>query len=239
MNQVNNGILRIAYFTQSIWIYPIINEINKNAILLKKYKKGDLSEWGISISTKLEFLSILVENINKIASRIKKQLKTDLKKVEECIKEQRTYTLTDNKDAFALLGYSESAIIQMQSIYEVVLKYTDEFAKILIPKGMREQNLLKICKQEGLSKTWANDLKTIRVDFFHNYSGWLLFRFMGNDIKLIIELPNIKNGKFKRFSKMHLDQEHINELIRGLGKFLACVSCFLTKSIEKYNQVAQ
>jgi len=226
----NRKILKIAYFGKSNWIYPILNELNEE--MRKKYKNSDLKEWGLSISTKLDMLTLLIHNINNEASKIQKVLKENIKEVDECIAKNLSYILKDEKDVFLLLAYIESTIFEMKSIYDLLIKYVTHFCRALLGKDMKETKFLKECKKDGLDKNWGDFLDDVRNDLIHNYASWISFEKMDSNFDLTIEMPELQNIRFKKYKGKYLNRQSLNDLFRNFSKFLEVTKNFLIREIQ-------
>lgn len=226
----NHKILKIAYFGRSNWIYPILNELNEK--MRKKYRNSDLREWGLSISTKLDMIGLLVNNINNGASKIQKELKENVKKVDECIKKNLAYDVKDEKSVFLLLAYIESAVFEMKSTYDLLIKYVTHFARDILGGGMKESEFLKECKKDGLDKNWGDFLDDVRNDLIHNYACWISFEKVDGDFDLRIEMPELQNIPFRKYKEEYLNEKSLNDLFRGFSKFLEITKNFLVREVR-------
>ena len=98
MKKNNNKILRISYNTVIKWIDPIINKLNDK--MIEKYRKdNDLREWGLSISTKLELINILIIKINETNLEIVKVFRNNKTNVDNCLENGYAYEI-NNIDPF-------------------------------------------------------------------------------------------------------------------------------------------
>lgn len=226
----NRKILNIAYFGRSNWIYPILNELSEE--MRKKYVNSDLREWGLSISTKLDLITLLIHNINNAASKIQKELQENIEKVNECINKNLAYIVKDEKGVFLLLAYIESVVFEMKSTYDLLIKYVTHFARDILSKVMKESKFLKECKKYGLDQNWGNSLAAVRNDLIHNYAGWISFEKVDSNFELVIEMPELQKITFKKYKGKYLNRQSVNELSRGFSKFLEITRNFLIREIQ-------
>jgi len=226
----NHKILKIAYFGRSNWIYPILNEMN--AEMGERYKNSDLREWGLSISTKLDMIRLLIHNINNGASKIQKELKGNIKEVDECIEKNLTYEVESEEDVFILLAYIESAVFEMKSTYDLLIKYVTHFTRDILGKDIKESKFMKECEKNGLDENWRDNLCAVRDDLIHNYAPWISFEKAEDNFELMIEMPELQNMPFKKYKEKYLNKEALNNLFRSFSKFLEIAKNFLIGQIR-------
>jgi hypothetical protein len=229
----NKKLLKIADVQGSTWIYPIMNELNKlDALMGKKYNSSDLGDWGISISTKLDIISALIQNLNNENSKIQKELKENIERVDKCINEEKYYTVKDRKVVILLIAYIECTIFEMKSTYDLLIKYITHFYKDIFGNGIKKSNFLKKCKKEGLNKNWVDFLDNVRNDLIHNYAGWISFKKIDSSFDLMIEMPKLQNMSYKKYKDEYLTRQSVNELSGGFGDFLECTKNIIIKEIQ-------
>lgn len=226
----NQKILKIAYFGRSNWIYPILNELSEE--MRKRYVNSDLREWGLSISTKLDMIGLLIHNINNGASKIQNELKENIEKVDEYIEKNLSYDIESEEDVFLLLAYIESAVFEMKSTYDLLIKYVTYFARDILGRDIKESKFMKECEKNGLDENWRDNLRAVRDDLIHNYAPWISFEKVEGNFELMIEMPELQNMPFKKYQEEHLDRKLLNNLFRGFFKFLEITKNILIRKIQ-------
>ena len=224
--------LNISCQGNSNWIYPILNKLNDSQRAI--YKKSDLRELGISISTKLDMINYLVEEINAIILKLNIELKEDSAKIKQYLNESNiAYPVKNQKDIFILLAYMESVIFEMDSTKDLTIHYCIEFFNSVINDKINEKRFIKLLNDSGLPDNWLTDLNNIRNDLIHNYAGWLTLYKNDESFRLAIELPEIKLKKHKKHDKKEISDADIRNLFKGFKKFLKISSDQLCSNHEK------
>lgn len=225
----NHKILKVAYFGRTNWIYPVLNELNE--AMRKKYKNSDLREWGLSISTKLDMIALLIHNINNKLLKIQKELKENIRKVDECIEKNVTYEVESEEDVFILLAYIESAVFEVKSTYDLLIKYVTHFTRDILGKNIKESKFMKECEKNGLDENWRDNLRAVRDDLIHNYAPWISFKKVGDNFELMIEMPELQNMPFKKYKEKYLNKKALDNLFSSFSKFLEMAKNFLIGQI--------
>lgn len=232
MSHNNSSILKLAYFDRTTWIYPIVNELNEQ--IRKKYRSSDAKELGLSISTKLQLIYLIISRINDGISILKKEIKSKKDEVAICLQEDKALLISNEETAFLILADTELLFFEMKSIYDLLVKYSAQFNKILFNQTIRKLDFNNRCKNKGMGTDWNKYLDNIRNDFIHNYTGWLAFRKNGGNFDLLIELPDMQDKGCKKHNEEYLAQNEINRVVKDFHKFLGITRDILVEDIRKY-----
>ncbi|MBN1384066.1 MAG: hypothetical protein JW983_04185 [Elusimicrobia bacterium] len=176
-------ILNIPYFAENPWVKPIWGAFNdaeregkiKERDPVFKEKAGNIA---ISLSTKLSFLSIINQRINKNRKDLYSVVKT------------RNF---DDITKWKILLDIESLFFEMNSACELMEKFTDTIFEH-IGKGQSAKDFIKnLIFQNGISKDWYPFMDSKRNHFMHQGAPYLRV-ILDNEpnYDLIITLKNIK-----------------------------------------------
>jgi hypothetical protein len=198
----------------------------------RKFKKSELHDIEMTISRKLSFIRILIDNANLNMNEINKILKNmDFEKQGNNIHFNNIYLI------YRGLVYFESTVIQMTSILDLLMKYISIYFKSVLDKNIGQTKILKMLKEEGIDIEGKRELYFVRKIVTHHYSGWLSLQKANNHFQIIINFPDSINRfkDYKRYKYKNIEMEKINDLFDKFSNFHDNVIKWFIKMIQKNN----
>src|SRR5260370_19861096 len=222
------------------WLYPVWNAINRTTskTLREAYSKrrSELGDRAIAVATKLPILGTVTHRFNSDYQRLLKLAADDVEKIRTNRTTGTVWRVPDERIAFELLADIEAFIFESRSTYEIYGKFLRTFFKDIFNRGLKEEDIKAVLRDEGLEIEWTTLLRDERILFFHDTAPWLALTFGGADTaapELLIVRQSVKNLDDPESFARLADYDRI---YRGLGYALQRMEQYILMEIQRYEE---
>ena len=221
------------------WLKTILSRLSRSTSEILKTKHADwsaspLREMGLALSTKFDILSQAVRLTEKDVYSLLEQINEE--KLNECFAKKLAYTFSDKQMPYRILLDLEALIFELRSTYEIVGKFLRVFFESILNCRIDESEIKNYLISKGVDVNWIDELRKIRILFFHNNAPWLALRIKSTS-PLSCE-PVLLKEDIKSFDNPD-DFIHFEKIIiitNGFIESLNLIHFWIMEKIEAYEK---
>jgi len=229
-----NHVLSITYINPDIRRFaPLARKLDNQQ--KEKYFNPPFKLLQNSIAIKRKLILEMINNVNIEMGAVSKLLREDEGKVIKVIKskKKKTYSLQKKYQfyLYSTIGQVEAILVEILAVTDLIIRYVQEFSKIVLGEKKSKNEIKQDMKQEGIDLKWISNLEHIRNDFVHHYSPWIKFKKINGSFKFIISLPDKLKSEIRKSYRKYPDSvldgvtigefyDNVNEFFRGAINYL-------------------